>query len=75
MSGVSERETRCYAISGRPDALDGLERVLRDIERGSKQEGLRILAVLMRGGGEMRLTVGVLASWLEEDEAEDEDEF
>ena len=78
MSGVIERETRCYAVSGRPEALDGLERILRDIERGSRQEGLRVIAVLTQGGGEKRLMIRVLASWVEEDEedeAENECEF
>lgn len=61
----TDRETRCYAISGNAATLDSLEALLRRIEWVGECGATSVVCALVEGRRGARITARALASWLE----------
>ena len=61
----TERETRCYTLTGRAPELDEAERILQQLQHLGGMREPRLLLVALDGhqGG---VTLRTLATWVEE---------
>ena len=59
----TERETRCYTITGAASVLDGVEAVLRRIEWLGEQSMTRMVSAYVEGANGAKIVARTVATW------------